>query len=118
MDVWYSQSVVLRYERRKSQMASIEDSMAELGDPSQLLGNYNLDQRRASRISRRSHRSSVGGRGSINGNGSDTEFRNSIQEFNQGLTTTTTAEVKYYYSLIPVKRKQFSSDRAATYMVF
>ena len=99
-------------------MASIEDSMAELGDPSQLLGNYNLDQRRASRISRRSHRSSVGGRGSINGNGSDTEFRNSIQEFNQGLTTTTTAEVKYYYSLIPVKRKQFSSDRAATYMVF
>ena len=74
-------------------MASIEDSMAELADPGgQLLGGYILDQRRASRVSRRSHRSSVGGKGS--NNGSDNEFRNSIQEFNQGLTTTTTtAEV-------------------------
>ena len=68
-------------------MASIEDSMAELADPSmdpsQLLGGggYNHSERRASRISRRSHRSSLGGRGSINGS-------------EQGLTTTTTtAEV-------------------------
>ena len=84
-----------RHDRRKTSqmMASIEDSMAELADPGgQLLGGYILDQRRASRVSRRSHRSSVGGKGS--NNGSDNEFRNSIQEFNQGLTTTTTtAEV-------------------------
>lgn len=76
-------------------MASIEDSMAELADPSmdptQLLGGggggYNHSERRASRISRRSHRSSLGGRGSINGS-------------EQGLTTTTTtAEVEPMYNV-------------------